>query len=225
MLVFHEPRNTDWSACFEHYAALSPWHWKTPVSTCPTSLLNCAEHRVSGHNGHRAWVLSTGSWKLRWAQRRISRQVWWQQGHLRGNCKGWGWRDGLGEGCGRPRGQDEELRHCPVVTGDCAGGVWHRCLPHSAQGYCILLRVVSSPVPWASRARLGGQHMSSWTRRQETQIRTLAPSRHWVPRTWQFASPCLNFHFCAMGESPFLRSLTHRAVARVQWDEVFQQAP
>lgn len=32
------------SVCFEHCTALSPWCWKTPVNTCPTSSSSGTDH-------------------------------------------------------------------------------------------------------------------------------------------------------------------------------------
>ena len=149
--------NTDCSACFEHYADSSPWHWKIPVNTCPPLY---------------PLVLITVSWGMmdielgHWVQGPENsdepREGWvgWcggSRGIWEVIVKDGAGEVGLGNVVGGPKARIKNWGFTLWWQGIVLEVFGHGCLLHSAQRYCILLCIVSLSLPWASRALLGGQ--------------------------------------------------------------------
>lgn len=139
------------------YAALSPWHWKTPANICPTSPSTCTDRGDMISDRGRVWAPYAGFWKVSWARRRVSRQVWWEQGRVKESCIGWSCRGGPGEGCGKPWGLWWGIWTLPLAAGELCWGVWAQLLAPVCPEFWFLLCVVTAPRPWASGVCLGGQ--------------------------------------------------------------------
>lgn len=93
----------------------------------------------------------------------------------------------------------------------------HRCLLHSAQRHCLLLCVVSPPLSWAFRPCLGRQQPEQLDWEAGDRGRSGGPLSALGS---QDTAPCLSQVSTSTSvkweESPFLSSLAHRAVVRVQ---------